>query len=105
MLHLPLIAAQSLLGQFKHEAVITILVSGFLTVVSYPLRRAKKEWFALVNKLDGVHNELTVQRSNCLATLQHQGTAQIELLSKAVETLTDIRLDNREMMTHLRDKL
>lgn len=100
-----IIIAQSIFGQFKHEAVITVMVSAFLAAVSYPLRRVKKEWFALTTKLNDVHNELAVQRSNCLTTLQQQGTQQIELLSKTVETLGEIRLDNREMITHLRDKL
>ena len=100
-----IIVAQSIFGQFKHELVVTVLVSVFLAAVSYPIRRAKKEWFALTTKINDVHNELAVQRSNCLTTLQQQGTQQIELLSKTVETLGEIRLDNREMITHLRDKL
>ena len=108
MFHLIALASNpllSLLGQFKHEVVITIMVSAFITAVSYPFRKAKEEWFALTSKLDGVRNELEHQRSNCLTTLQSQGNKQIEVLEKAVEALSDIKLDNREVLTYLRSKV
>lgn len=95
----------SLLSQFKHEAVITVLVSAFLGAASWPFRTVKKEWSSLTNKLDAVHVELSTQRNNCLTTLQNQGNEQIELLGKVADTLGEMRLDNREMLTHLRDKL
>jgi hypothetical protein len=98
-------SAVSLLGQFRHEVVITLMVTAFLAAVSYPFRKAKEEWFALITKLDGVRNELEHQRSNCLTTLQSQGEKQIEFLKQAVDVLTEIRLDNREIVTHLRDKV
>ena len=103
MLHL-IANSFSVLGEFKHEVVITLMVTGFLAAVTAPFRQAKAKWDAMTTKLDAVHVELTTQRSNCLTTLQSQGTDQIELLTKAVNVLGDIRLDNREMITHLRDK-
>lgn len=93
------------LSEFKHEVVVTLMVTGFLAAVSYPFRQAKAKWTALNTKLNDVHSELTTQRNNCLTTLQTQGTKQIELLEKAVDVLDGVRLDNREMLTHLRDKL
>jgi metal-dependent amidase/aminoacylase/carboxypeptidase family protein len=106
MFHLIALANNSLsiLGEFKHEVVITMMVTGFLAAVSYPFRQAKAKWEAMTGKLDAVHQELTLQRSNCLTTLQAQGTEQVNLLKKTVEVLGEIRMDNREMITHLRDK-
>lgn len=106
-IHLATLASNpvlSLLSQFRHEVVVTIMVSTFLAAVSYPFRKAKEEWFALTTKLDGVRSELEHQRSNCLATLQTQGNKQIEVLEEVAKVLTDIRLDNREIVTHLRDR-
>jgi hypothetical protein len=106
MLHLIALASNSLslLGEFKHEVVITMMVTAFLAAVSYPVRKLKEEWYAFSQKLEDVRTELEVQRSNCLTTLQSQGTEQVKLLTKTVEVLGEIRMDNREMITHLRDK-
>jgi hypothetical protein len=104
MFHLIAASSISLLRDFRHEVVVTLMVTGFLGAVSYPFRQAKAKWEAMTAKLNDVHAELTLQRSNCLTTLQTQGDKQIECLEKVADTLGDIRLDNREMLTHLRDK-
>jgi hypothetical protein len=104
MLHL-IANSLSVLSEFKHEVVITLMVTGFLAAVAYPFRQAKAKWDAMTTKLDDVHKELTTQRSNCLATLQSQGTQQIEFLEKAVDALNDIKGDNREVLGYLRSKL
>jgi hypothetical protein len=36
-----------------------------------------------------IHQELTLQRTNCLTTLQEQGERQVELLEKIDEKLAD----------------
>jgi hypothetical protein len=105
MLHLIASSSVSFLAQFKHEVAITLMVTAFLTAVSAPFRQAKAKWEALNAKLNDVHTELSMQRNNCLATLQSQGTKQIELLEKAVDVLDGVRLDNREVLTHLRSKI
>lgn len=98
-------AVVPLLSEFKHEAVITILVTIFLAVVSWPWHKAKEEWSSLKERLGEVQTELTTQRNNCLTTLQQQGSVQIGLLTKSVDALNDIKLDNREMVGYLRGKL
>ena len=108
MLHLIALASNHafpVLSEFKHEVVITLMVTGFLAAVAYPFRQAKAKWEALNAKLNDVHTELSMQRNNCLTTLQTQGIKQIELLEKAVDVLDGVRLDNREVLTHLRSKI
>jgi predicted nucleotide-binding protein (sugar kinase/HSP70/actin superfamily) len=66
-----------------------------------PFKKVKKAFVTL----EAVHQELLTQRTNCLKTLQDQGSEQIILLGKAVDTLQEMRIDNREIITRLRDKL
>ena len=59
----------------------------------WPVRKIKQEWKGVKESLAAVHNELGIQRNNCLATLQNQGEEQIALLSKTVAALDGVRLD------------
>jgi hypothetical protein len=47
---------------------------------------------------------LAEQRSNCLATLQTQGDAQVKLLTSAVEVLRDMHTDTKIMLDRLERK-
>ena len=51
--------------------------------------------------LKEIKTELIEQRTNCLTTLSNQGTEQIKLLGKAVETLEAMHLDQRLLMGKL----
>ena len=62
----------------------------------YPIRYVKREWKILKDTMASTHAELVIQRSNCLNTLQEQGTKQIELLGKMSDTLEGVRLDFKE---------
>lgn len=55
-------------------------------LLMYPFKFIKNEWSAAKNKLDAVHQELAVQRTNCLTTIQEDGKKQIDLLTKMVDT-------------------
>ena len=68
----------------------------------YPFRKAKKEWTSLKETTQAIQNELAQQRTNCLTTLQEQGVKQIELLTKAADTLDGVRLDLAEQTGYLR---
>ena len=70
----------------------------------WPFKRVIKAYSNVTGKLDNIASELTTQRGNCLATLQKQGDQQIVLLGKSVEVLQEMQLDNREILTHLRDR-
>jgi hypothetical protein len=63
----------------------------------WPFRKARKEWIALKEEQNLIHQELVTQRTNCLSTLQAQGVAQIELLTKVAGSLEHIALSQAEM--------
>lgn len=79
-----------------------LIVTGMLGVIMWPFRKAHKEWTSMKHDLASVHEELVKQRTNCLTTLQEQGTEQIKLLSKTVEVLDGVRLDLAEQTGYLR---
>jgi hypothetical protein len=66
---------------------IAAAVAGVIALFSWPFK-----------KLTVIHDELTTQRTNCLATLAQQGDTQIDLLGKAVNILEDMHLDQRELL-------
>lgn len=86
-----LIASQ--IGPAVLKSVISIVVGGALTLAFWPLRKARKEWAELKKETVNIHSELVQQRTNCLTTLQAQGSTQIELLGKTVSALEGVRLD------------
>jgi len=88
----------SLLTEFGHELIITVILTIGGTVLMWPFKRAKKMIEDAKASLDMVHSELVTQRSNCLATLQAQGERQIEVLEKMSTTLSDIHLDQKQTL-------
>ena len=92
------------MGQIFTKALIGIAVTGAGALLLYPFRKARKMG-STSNYHDSAQNELVQQCTNCLTTLQTQGTQQVELLTEVVKTLGEIHLDNSEMLTHLRDKM
>jgi hypothetical protein len=93
-----------LLTTFRHELVSTVLVSAFLGVAMWPIRRVIAAYKETHEALQGISKELTEQRSNCLTTLQQQGEEQIKLLGKTVEVLQEMHTDSKLMLEHLRDR-
>ncbi len=75
------------------KTIAGLAITGLIGVLMWPVRKVKKEWQGMVEKLAAVHEELGVQRNNCLTTLQRQGDTQIELLSKTVAALDGVRID------------
>lgn len=93
--------APSLVSQFGHEIVITVLVTVFLAIIVWPIKRAKKEWISLREQIGGVAQELSVQRNNCLKTIQEHSSNQVELQKKTNEILEEIKLDQRELVVRI----
>jgi hypothetical protein len=93
-----MIVIPDVVKEFRHEIVVSIMVSGFLGGVMYPFRKIKEGWKNTQAKLDAVSVELTTQRTNCLTTLQRQGDAQIEILKDVSQTLRDMHLDQKELL-------
>lgn len=95
-------AVPGIVSEFRHEIVVSVLVSMFLGGVVWPFRKAKEVLKAAQGKLDAVAAELAVQRTNCLATLQSSNQRQVELLEKTVETLQEMHLDQRELLGRIK---
>lgn len=83
-------------GQIVQKALYGIALAGVGALLMWPLKYVRKEWNEAKEKLDAVQAELAQQRTNCLRTLQDQGVKQIELLTKATDTLDGVRLDLKE---------
>jgi len=86
-----------LLWPYIFKALIGTVVAGVGTLMLWPIRKAREEWKTLKENTAAILQELSHQRSNCLATLQNQGDRQIELLEKAVSTLDNIHVSQAEM--------
>ncbi len=84
------------------KSLVGLVVAGAGAAMLYPFRKVKKEWASLKEAVTSTQAELVLQRTNCLGTLQEQGTEQIKLLSKATDTLDGIRLDLAEQTGFLR---
>jgi hypothetical protein len=83
--------------QLVHEGILAVGTALGGWILMFPLRTAVTTIRTRVKILDELKEELVEQRTNCLKTLQEQGEKQIELLSKAVETLEDIHVSQAEM--------
>lgn len=79
-----------------HEVELTAVVSAFIWVATFPIRKFVETIKHKFDIIDDMSSELKTQRTNCLTTLQEQGRAQIELLRSlhdaAVETNTILKL-------------
>ena len=87
---------------YVYKALVGIAVTGLGTLMLWPIRKAKAEWKGLKEQINSAQSELVQQRTNCLATLQEQGEKQIELLSKAANTLDAIHLGQVEMSGYIK---
>ena len=77
------------------NALMSLVVTGVGVLVMWPIRKARKEWISLKDAVVETKRELEQQRTNCLQTLQNQGSEQITLLTKVVDTLDGLRLDTQ----------
>jgi len=87
--------------QFWQGLVLTALVSLLGGLLMNPVKKISKAYAELMEVAKSTHSELTLQRNNCLMTLQNQGDSQITLLTKAVETLEAIHLDQARLLGKL----
>ena len=89
-----------------HEAEIGVILSVGAWMLMFPVRTIFKKATDVLNKfetkLTNVETELSAQRTNCLTTLQSQGTEQIKLLEKAVSTLEAIHISQAEMSGYIK---
>jgi hypothetical protein len=99
------LAADPLLSQLAPLAIkagVSLVITGLLSIILWPIRTIRKGWIALKEEQKLIHEELIKQRENCLTTLQKQGDTQIVLLGKTVAALDGVRLDLAEQTGCLR---
>jgi hypothetical protein len=84
-----------------HEIVITVIIAVGGSVLMWPFKAIKKEFAEAKAALGAVHGELITQRQNCLATIQSNGVEQNKLLTKAVDVLEAMHLDQRTLLGRL----
>lgn len=84
------------------KAIVGLVLTGLGALLMYPYKAIKREWAKLNARIDEAQAELVHQRTNCLFTLQDQGTRQIELLSKCASTLEAIHLSQAEMSGYIK---
>ena len=80
---------------YVNKALMTLVVGVLGYLFMFPFRKAKAEFVSLKETTAKIHEELTQQRTNCLATLSQQGEKQIDLLTKVADTLDGLRLDTQ----------
>ncbi len=86
---------------YLQKAAVGLALTGVGALLMWPFRKARKEWLSLKDTTAAIQQELVQQRTNCLHTLQCQGDTQINLLTKAADTLDGIRLDIKEQTGYL----
>lgn len=89
------------------SAAWKLAIAGGVWWVTYPIKRffkKVKETADKIHLLDEVRNELTVQRTNCLATLQEQGDTQISVLKEISATLKENGIVQSEMYGYMKGK-
>ena len=92
----------SALWPYVVKSLVGLFIAGIGAAMLWPIKKVRKEWVSLKDTTQAIQNELAQQRTNCLTTLQQQGEKQIELLSKAADTLDGVRLDLAEQTGYLR---
>lgn len=86
--------------------IITKLVYAAIGgILLWPFRYFKKKIEEFTAALKDLQNELTVQRTNCLTTLQDQGERQVELLKDVSESLKDMSQSQAEINGWLKGRL
>lgn len=89
------------------SAAWKLAIAGGVWWVTYPIKKFLKKFKDTVDKLhllDEVRNELTVQRTNCLATLQEQGETQISVLKEIAVTLKENGKEQAEMYGYMKGR-
>jgi len=93
--------AVPVLQYYAHELVSGAILSILGAAAMYPIKLIRKAYKEVTENLEAVQKELTVQRENCLTTLQRQGDSQIELLKEVSSTLKEIHLDQSRLLGRL----
>lgn len=92
--------------ELLHEAEIGIALTVGGWILMFPVRTLIKKANEILdsfdNKLLGIQEELSTQRTNCLATLQVSSQKQVDLLEKAVDVLEAMHISQAEMSGYIK---
>jgi hypothetical protein len=98
--------ANEVILAYIHEAIWTGGLAVLTWVILFPFRHIAKyvrtQWEEKSKLLTEVHQELTLQRTNCLTTLQAQGAEQTKAIEKVADVLTNIRYDLAEQTGYIK---
>ena len=87
---------------FGYKVAASVAVGVVMSIVLWPLRRARKEISEFKSQQGAIHAELVQQRENHLTHIEQYGKTQTELLAKMCDVLDGVRLDLREQTVILR---
>lgn len=93
----------ALISQIK-TAAYGLLATGGAWLLSYPIKSVIKTIKEKFKVIDDMHAELTLQRVNCLSTLQNQGAEQIEILKEIAGSLKETGKVQVEMYGYMKGK-
>jgi hypothetical protein len=98
----------NLILQAVHEAEVGVALTVGGWILMFPVRtlldKARVFFAGFDLRLKSIETELSVQRTNCLATLQSQGAEQVVVLKEVSQTLKDMHLEQREMSGFLKGR-
>lgn len=92
---------ENLFTTFRHELVVTVLVSAFIGGAMWPVRKIKAAYKETQEALQGISKELSEQRSNHLTHIEVSNERQVEILKEVASTLKDMHLDQRTLLGRL----
>lgn len=84
------------------NAAYGLMITGGVWFLSYPIKRFIKAIKEKVKVIDEMHAELTLQRVNCLTTLQAQGDTQIVVLKEIALVLKETGKTQSEMYGYMK---
>jgi len=92
---------EGLISTFRHEVVVTVLVSAFIGGLTYPFKKITTAYKETQESLKSIRTELTEQRSNHLSHIEASNEKQVELLTSAVDVLREMHTDTKVLLDRL----
>jgi hypothetical protein len=95
-------ASTPLLNQVADKLVVSIIVTAVGGALVWPFKAVKSAVTAAATRLTAVENELVLQRTNCLNTIQNNTEKTNEILERVADTLDKTHETQMEMSGFLK---
>jgi uncharacterized membrane-anchored protein YhcB (DUF1043 family) len=95
-------ASMPLLQQVVDKTVVSLLVAAIGGFLVWPFKVIKRKVEEFTTELKAVQTELVTQRTNHLSHIEASAEAQLKVLEKVSNTLTDIHLDQKETLGYIK---